>query len=75
MTVYRSAGDRIEAERLYIVFERAKGKPHLVSTTGRHNCQGLIVEGNPAAAHVARPLRFLTGGTVPIENAEETEKQ
>jgi hypothetical protein len=74
MAVYRSVGDRVEAERLYVVFERAKGKPHLVSTTGRHNCQGLTVEGNPAVAHVARPLRFLSGGILPVDIPADVDK-
>ncbi len=70
MTVHKEQGARIEGERLYVVYERPKGKPHLVSTKGRHNCQAITVEGNPASAHVILPLRYLTGGGISLSPPE-----
>jgi len=54
---YRGEGDSLVAERIYCVFEQAKG-PRRVSTDGRHNAQAMTIRGNPARAVILRPLRL-----------------
>ena len=54
---YRGKGDTLVAERIYCVFEGAKG-PRRVSTEGRHNAQAMTIRGNPAWAVILRPLRL-----------------
>jgi hypothetical protein len=57
MPVYREEGDSLVADRIYCVFERAKG-PRRVSTEGRHNAQAMTIRGNPARAVILKPLRL-----------------
>lgn len=59
MVECRQVGDSLVAERIYCVFERAKG-PHRIGTHGRHNAQGMTVEGNPATAFIVKALRLRT---------------
>ena len=59
MPEYKGLNDTIVAERIYCVFERTKGKPHKISTRGRHNAQSLTVEGNPATAVITKTLRYI----------------
>ena len=58
MPVHREASDSLEAERIYCVFERAKG-PRRVSTRSRHNAQSMTISGNPAIAVIKKPLRIV----------------
>ena len=55
----REVDDSLVAERIYCVFERARG-PRRVSTAGRHNAQGMTIEGNPASAFIVKALRGRT---------------
>lgn len=56
MTVSRTPGDSLEAERIYCVYERARG-PRRVGTRGRHNAQALTIDGHPATAFIVKPIR------------------
>jgi len=58
MATHREAGDVLEAERLYCVYERSRG-PRRVGTQGRHNAQALTVDGHPARATILKPIRGL----------------
>lgn len=59
MTKYYSTNDSILGIRLYITFERRKGKINKLQTKGRHNAQQLTVEGNPATATIIKTLKWI----------------
>lgn len=59
MPKYHTMNDTVLGSKLYITYERMKGKPSKLQTEGKHNAQKITVEGNPATATVIKTLHWV----------------
>ena len=59
MPKHYSMNDSVFGSKIYITYERMKGKPSKLQTKGRHNAQKISVEGNPATATIVKMLHWV----------------